>query len=83
MSETPILEGVGLFKHFGGGGLFGDRTVVRAVDGVSLAVARGATQAVVGESGCGQSTLGRLLLRLIAPTAGAIFSDAGVPNSVA
>jgi oligopeptide/dipeptide ABC transporter ATP-binding protein len=65
-----ILEGIDLKKHFGGGGLLSTPTVVRAVDGVSLAVQRGETFAIVGESGCGKSTLGRLLLRLIEATSG-------------
>ena len=74
MSVMPandiILEGVDLKKHFGGGGLLASPTIVRAVDGVSLAIRRGETFAIVGESGCGKSTLGRLLLRLIEPTGG-------------
>ena len=45
--------------------LFGEPTVVRAVDGVDLSVRRGETLAIVGESGCGKSTLARLLVRLI------------------
>jgi len=48
---------------------------VRAVDGVSFSVARGETLALVGESGCGKSTVGRLALRLMEPTAGAIRFD--------
>jgi oligopeptide/dipeptide ABC transporter ATP-binding protein len=74
MSVMPpddiILEGVGLKKHFGSGGLLSSPSVVRAVDGVSLGIRRGETFAIVGESGCGKSTLGRLLLRLIEATEG-------------
>ena len=68
--DDIILEGIGLKKHFGGGGLLSSPTIVRAVDGVSLGIRRGETFAVVGESGCGKSTLGRLLLRLIEATDG-------------
>jgi oligopeptide/dipeptide ABC transporter ATP-binding protein len=48
---------------------------VKAVDGVSLAVRRGETLALVGESGCGKTTLGRALLRLLEPTGGTIHFD--------
>jgi NADH:ubiquinone oxidoreductase subunit 5 (subunit L)/multisubunit Na+/H+ antiporter MnhA subunit len=76
MTKKPvnfILESTKVVKHFGGGGLLSSPTIVRAVDGVSLAVEHGETFAIVGESGCGKSTLGRLLLRLIEPTSGEEF----------
>ncbi|HZF76249.1 MAG TPA: dipeptide ABC transporter ATP-binding protein [Acetobacteraceae bacterium] len=70
---TPLLEAEGLAKHYPvRKGLVLARQVgtVRAVDGVSFAIARGETLALVGESGCGKSTTARLALRLIEPSAG-------------
>ncbi|MBF9030117.1 dipeptide ABC transporter ATP-binding protein [Rhodobacterales bacterium HKCCE3408] len=55
--------------------LFGEPTLVKAVDGVSLEILKGETFAIVGESGCGKSTLARLLLRLIDPTEGEVWYD--------
>jgi peptide/nickel transport system ATP-binding protein/oligopeptide transport system ATP-binding protein len=76
MSE-PLLQVEGLSKVFPSRkriGLFGKtRAGVRAVDDVSFSVAPGETLALVGESGCGKSTTGRLLLRLIEPTAGRVL----------
>lgn len=62
----------GLVKHFP---VEGSDDVVRAVDGVSFSIIRGETLGLVGESGCGKSTVGRCLLRLIEPTAGEVKFD--------
>src|SRR5215207_307279 len=72
---TPLVETSGLVKHFPvtSGALFSRKTsAVRAVDGVSLSIDKGTTVGLVGESGCGKSTVGRLLLRLIEPTSGEV-----------
>ena len=61
-----------LVKHFP---VEGSDDVVRAVDGVTFEIKRGETLGLVGESGCGKSTVGRCLLRLIEPTAGEIIFD--------
>ncbi|MCC7426990.1 MAG: ATP-binding cassette domain-containing protein [Alphaproteobacteria bacterium] len=73
--SAPLLAVSGLAKHFAvTRGFLRARHVglVRAVDGVSFSINRGETLALVGESGCGKSTTGRLVLRLIDTTAGAI-----------
>ena len=62
----------GLVKHFP---VEGSDDVVRAVDGVTFEILRGETLGLVGESGCGKSTVGRCLLRLIEPTAGHVEFD--------
>jgi oligopeptide/dipeptide ABC transporter ATP-binding protein len=65
-----MLEVRDLVKHYGQGGFFRAAPPVRAVDGVSFAVDRGETLALVGESGCGKSSVGRTILRLQEPTGG-------------
>ena len=74
MPDGPLLNIVDLVKHFplGGGVLAKPRGWVKAVDGVSFKVSRGESFGLVGESGCGKTTLGRLILRLIEPTDGRI-----------
>ena len=74
---TPLLEVTDLKKHFPiRGGVLGRVTNhVYAVDGVSFDIARGETLSLVGESGCGKSTVGRAVLRLIVPTAGEVRLD--------
>ena len=74
---AALLEVEHLVKHFvAGRSLFGRPTAhVKAVDGVSFHVDAGETLALVGESGCGKSTVSRLVLRLIEPDAGRIRFD--------
>lgn len=71
---SAVLQAVDLVKHFPvRTGLFGRaHRAVRAVDGVSFEVQAGRTFAIVGESGCGKSTVARLITRLIEPTSGAV-----------
>ncbi len=76
-TSAPLLEVEGLAKHFEVGGLplAGRKLTLKAVDGVSFSLARGQTLCLVGESGCGKSTVGKLILRLLAPSAGAVRID--------
>ncbi len=74
-SGGPLLEVDNLVKHFDiRGGLLGISKLgaVRAVDGVSFSVTEGETLGLVGESGCGKTTLGKVILRLIPPTSGSV-----------
>src|SRR5215207_296300 len=70
----PILEVENLTKYFkvGGGLLGGKGLTIRAVDGVSFSVRAGETFGLVGESGCGKTTLGQTIIRLYDPTEGNI-----------
>jgi peptide/nickel transport system ATP-binding protein len=73
-ADAPLLEVINLKKHFPiHGGLLSRQTgAVYAVDGISFSVAKGETLALVGESGCGKSTVGRAILRLFDLTDGEV-----------
>lgn len=72
--DRPLLEVMGLTKHFTVG-RGRTRAVVRAVDGLDLTIRRGDTVGIVGESGCGKTTTGRVLAGLESPTGGEIVVD--------
>lgn len=74
MSVAPLLEVKDLKKYFDASkGLFGEKTTVKAVDGVSFNVMPQESFAIVGESGCGKTTLGKLVLALEKSTAGSVL----------
>ena len=77
MTNRPLLAVDDLQVHYrlARPHLFGARPTLRAVDGVSLSVDRGRTLGLVGESGCGKTTLGLAVLRLVEPTGGTITFD--------
>src|SRR5215212_11876317 len=70
--RNTLVSVSGLVKHFP---VEGSDDVVRAVDGVSFHIFAGETLGLVGESGCGKSTVGRCLLRLIEPTSGEVIFE--------
>jgi oligopeptide/dipeptide ABC transporter ATP-binding protein len=69
---SALLEVRDLVKHYRSGSWLGGGKTVYAVNGVSFEVAPGETLALVGESGCGKSTVGRTVLRLVEPTSGTV-----------
>ena len=75
--KQVLIEARSLTKHFPvKGGVFQTTQAwVRAVENVSLTIRRGETLGLVGESGCGKTTIGRMLLRLIEPTEGQVLFD--------
>jgi oligopeptide transport system ATP-binding protein len=75
MSEPARLEVTDLVKHFPvrSGLLQRSKGTVKAVDGVSFSINRSETLGLVGESGCGKTTISRMVLKLLDPTAGRIL----------
>jgi len=74
-AQTPLLEVEGLVRHFPvrtAGAWGGHSQTLVAVDGVDLSVGTGESLGLVGETGCGKTTLGRLIVRLLEPTGGTI-----------
>jgi oligopeptide/dipeptide ABC transporter ATP-binding protein len=74
-ASEPLVEARALTRHFAPGGLFRRGPTIKAVTEVDLAVSRGEVVGLVGESGSGKSTVGRLLLALLKPTAGKVLFE--------
>jgi oligopeptide/dipeptide ABC transporter ATP-binding protein len=77
MKDSPLLQVKSVSKQFKlpGGWLSGKARYVYAVDDINLGISSGEVLGLVGESGCGKTTLGRIILQLIKPTCGQIFFD--------
>ena len=73
--KLVVLKGIRKYYPVKEGGRIGEKSVVKAVDGIDLDIHRGETLGLVGESGCGKSTLGRVILRLEPPSRGEIYFD--------
>ncbi len=80
MTKTPILQVKDLHTHFQtGGGLFAEKTWLKAVNGISFDIHEGEVLSLVGESGCGKSTVGRTLTHLEPSTSGkALFNGTDI-----
>ena len=75
MDEQYLIEVKNLKKYFGGGGFLNKKPVIKAVDDVSFSIAKGETFGLIGESGCGKSTVARTMIRLYNPTAGSVIFE--------
>src|SRR5947209_14281704 len=76
-NRTPLITVRDLRTYFPTArrGLLGARGVVKAVDGLTFDIYKGETLGLVGESGCGKSTTGRTIIRLLAPSSGHVYYD--------
>ena len=74
-SELVRVENLRKYFSVRGGMLQGKKTLVKAVDDISFHIKKGETLGLVGESGCGKTTTGRVILRLTEPTSGVVFFE--------